>query len=340
MRFVSLIVVLIPALVGCAKTAVVKAWVPATIDVSGMNQIAVLSFQGDNGPAIASSLNSQFWANGFYDVVDATGLDTKILQAGYDPSLPSNPRDVLAPAREAGLDGVILGQVLEYRCDDERFDSNHVHFGRDESYSRFGSSFSSGIGFESNSVLVRDGSVSIAFRLVDVRTGEIRAAKTVTHHFHGQVVNGHGSIPSEGEVLDKLTEKCLDDIVSMVAPHQRECTMRLATSEYWCRGRSLVNEGVKLAQQGKWDEADRAWEQALELNPKNHAALYNRAVAAASRQDYEVAEDLAMSAIKTQHKDAYCKGLEAIRIHRTAYQKSQQQQQQSRTVLAAETAFQ
>ncbi|MCA9000139.1 MAG: hypothetical protein KDA80_24290 [Planctomycetaceae bacterium] len=332
MRVVLLLLVVSSLTVGCAHTAMVQTWEPATIDVAGMNRVAVVTFQGDSGPAVAASLNSQLWENGFYEVVDASGIQSHIVRAGYETMDPIDPNEILGPARQAGLDGILMGEVVEYRCDDERFDSSHIHIGSDAVEDDHGKYSSTGFGIETNSTLVRDGSVAIAFKLVDVRTGEIRAAKTVSHHFHGEVVNGNGRIPSQGEVLEALTTQCLDEIVCMVAPHQEMARMKLAKCDLWVRGRSQVASGIKLARDGDWNAADELWKAAIKNHPGNHAALYNRALAAMARQDYETAENFAMEALKVQHKSDYAKGLASIRKYRATYETSQRQKVQSQLV--------
>ena len=323
-------------LCGCQHTATVTAWTPADIDVSGLSRLAVLDFQGEQGAAVASSIGSQLWKNDFYTVVDRSELQP-VMQASFNGH-GAQVDEILAPARAAGLDAVILGEVVEYRCEDETFQSTDLELGMSESKGRGMHREGTGLGLSIQETLLRQGTVSMSFRLVDVHTGEIRAAKQVSHHFEGRIVNGDGHLPPRGEVLQTLSNQCVDEIVTMLAPHECECVCELATSEWHMKARREVSQGVKLAQKGQWAEAEKHWQMALQINPKNDAAMYNLALSAVNRQEFVEAEGFAMQALRLRHRDKYVKGLEKIRDHRAAYEKTEQQRD-ARIVPASATVF-
>ncbi len=323
-------------LTGCCQMATVQTWRPAEIDVSGMSRLAVLDFTGEHGPDVATAISSRLWENDFYTMVDRAEIQP-IMQASYGPT----PRleDIVDPARQAGIDAVMMGEVVEYRCEDETFESTDVDFGTSETRGHGFQSSANGIGFSFNKTLVRQGTVTIAFRLVDIETGDLRASRKVSRHFEGKIVNGAGHIPTQGEVLQNLTDQCVDEMVAMLAPHQGACECKLARSPLYTRGSHDVSQGVKGAKQGHWTEAERRWQSALETNPKNDAALFNLALVAMQRQEFVQAEELAMQAIRINHKKQYVAGLENIRTQRAAYEKTEQQRE-ARVVPADATAWQ
>jgi tetratricopeptide (TPR) repeat protein len=108
----------------------------------------------------------------------------------------------------------------------------------------------------------------------------------------------------------------------------RQSQVALARSRWCQRGQALVRKGSDLAGSGHWKEAKAAWEQALAINPSNHAAAYNLALAYASQHDYPRAEEYAIQAINLKHTDLYADGLEQIRRLSTDHQKALQQRRQ------------
>jgi tetratricopeptide (TPR) repeat protein len=149
------------------------------------------------------------------------------------------------------------------------------------------------------------------------------------HNLQGDFVQGQGSIPTSGEVLGELTQLCIDDFVTMLAPHEVELQLPLARSHLLQRGQALVGKGNDFARRGRWDEAIAAWTQALEANPANDAALYNLSVAHAAQHDFCQAEDYAIKAMNIRLKTLYSDGLEQIRSLASDHEKTLRQRQRT-----------
>ena len=324
MKFPFVIAIVLICWSGCAHVAQVTTLQPATVDVSGMSRVAVMDFSGEHGSAVATNLSGRLWENQFYTVVDRSEIRSPVQQASFQNG-SSQLSQVLSPARDAGVDGVILGEVVEYRCDDEVLQSTSVNFHKDDVKHNDHDHDHTGFGVDHQETLLREGTVTIAFRLVDVSTGEVRASKQVSKHYEGRSINGDDQLPPKGEVLDQLTQQCLDEIIAMLAPHETTCEIELATCDIWTRGRSDVKAGVGFAKKGEWEKAEARWQSAVDSNPENHAALFNLSVAAMQKQNYAEAEDLAMKAVRIEHKCCYANGLEVIRERRMLSEKAQQQ---------------
>lgn len=324
MKISFAIAVAMSFLTGCAHVAQVTTLQPAAVDVSGMSRIAVIDFSGEQGSAVATNLSGRLWENQFYTVVDRSEIRSPVRQASYQDS-STRLSQVLTPAKAAGVDGVILGEVVEYRCDDEILQSTSVNFHKDDVKHNDHDHDHTGFGVDHKETLLREGTVTIAFRLVDVSTGEVRASKQVSKHYEGRSINGDEKLPPKGEVLDQLTQECLDEIIAMLAPHESTCDIELATCDIWTRGRSDVKSGVDFAKQGNWEKAEAKWKRAADANPENHAALFNLSVAAMQKQDYAEAEDFAMRAVRIEHKCCYANGLELIREKRALSEKAHEQ---------------
>lgn len=321
----SMLLVLVCLASGCVRTAVVKFQNSAGVDVSDLQRVAVMDFSGENGEVVASSLSGQLWKTDLFAVVTDDEFDSTLKLAAYEetnsserPSLDS----LLGTARSRGIDGIVVGEVVEYRCEDKQARKTPLRPGVNTApVSDF---LVDGPLSDLRDVTVREARVTVSFRLVDVDSGEVRASREVSHQFEGIIERGT-RIPSQSEVLEQLTQQCLTEIVSILAPHEATSEIQLAYPDLLTRGRRETKEGVSLVQAGNWEAAEQRLLAALEKHPGNHAALFNLAIVADHRRDYDRAEELAMQAMKIQYRDQYAAGLEAIREHRNAASKTAEQ---------------
>ena len=320
---------------GCATTAPVTAWRPAEVDVEGMRKLSVLEFSGENGAAVSAALTSGLWENQFYALVDQSDLTPIRTAAAVTPAGGVTPADYFDSARNRDVDGIIVGDVIEYRCDDQVLTNTDFHFGTGSAENRRRGTEHRGVDVDlsHNETVHREATVSIAFRLVEVETGNVRATRKTTHNFQGDFAVGSCQIPAKGEVLDELTSRCVHEFVSMLAPQQVELKLTLARSHLFQRGQTFVCKGNDFARRGRWEEAIASWEKSLETNPANDAALYNLAVAHAADHEYGQAEELAIRALNLKHKDLYADGLDEIR--RLAADHEETLRQRQRTALSS-----
>jgi hypothetical protein len=302
---------------GCSHFAMVRAWEPASIEVADIERLAIADFQGDLSGAVGASLEARLWDGRFYSLVDPAELESA--QHAACPSLPTE-EVVLALARDRGVDAVIFGEVREFHCDD-----HPVEVESDRSADEDANA--------GDMAASREAVVAVTFRLLDTRTGEVRAAKDTSHRFQAQSGTGRPALPERDEVLAKLTKMCVNDFVEMLAPHQVERPIELASGGWYRRQAAEVRNGNRLAARGDWDAARDHWQSAVDQNGECDAALFNLAIDAAHRQQYARAEEPAMQAIRIRHMDRYAEGLERIRSYRNGYDAVQQQR--DRRVLQA-----
>ncbi|WP_437202688.1 CsgG/HfaB family protein [Planctomicrobium sp. SH664] len=313
----------------CAHTAIVKTWEPAEIEVSGIERIVVLDFAGEGGKHAARVLAGKLGTNEFYTVVESQQLGTQVQLAAYAEPTESPADELLAVASAHSVDAVIRGEVIEYSCEDQHFPNSGMNMGtgigRDAN--QRGYAHSSAMLIEGREIVERRAVVTIAVQLVDVRSGEILVSRRFSHRFEDRSMGGVEQFPSEQDILNNLLQRCLNDLTAMLAPHETTCQIKLATCDLWVRGRREVKLGAKLAEAGDWEAAEQRWRDALQVNPHNHAALFNLAVEADHRQMYSEAEELAMQALRLNHRVCYAEGLKAIRAHRQAFEKSEDQRE-------------
>ncbi len=289
---------------GCAHTARVTYWQPAELDATGVQRLAVVPFVGEHGPEIAEFLESRLWEEDTYSLADRSELGSAILTTGFPHDEFDDLPRLLAASQEAGIDGVILGEVHEY-------------------------------GVDTSDRLAR---VELSLRLVDTRTGDVCASREIRR----EAAVRNWDIPprqSDDLALQKLSQDCVREFMSVLVPQPATAEVRLAGGEWYAAGGRDIRRGIRLARQGRWDEAEELWHTVLERTPASHAALYNLAVAAGQRQDFAAAEDFAMQALRQHHTDCYAKGLDQLRQFRADADRIARQRQ-AQVIQASLTAWQ
>jgi tetratricopeptide (TPR) repeat protein len=121
-------------------------------------------------------------------------------------------------------------------------------------------------------------------------------------------------------VLARLTHQCLQDLVSEVAPHERQVRVKLAGGGL-AVGSGNLRKGNQAAAEGDWQTARREWEMALRDNPDSHAAHYNLGVAAEVAGDLPAAAAAFREAQRRASKELYGDAL--ARVERATREQQQ-----------------
>lgn len=333
-RWVPIGIGMLLVMSGCAITAPATAWQPAQMDVDGMHRLSVIEFSGEHGNSVSAALAARLWENEFYTLVDSSNLAPIRVASASEIQDVVQPADYLDSARGQGVDGLIVGDVIEYHCEDQVLSHTDVLVATGQAADDRHGLQTSGtdVGVSHQQTIHREATVAIAFRLVEVDTGKVRATRKTMQSFQGDYGANTAGMPAKGEVLDELTQKCIDEFITVLAPHEVPLQFSLARSHWFQRGQTMVRQGNDLARRGRWEEAIAAWKQALERNADNDAALYNLAMAHAARSDFSAAEDYAIKAMNVKHRDLYADGLDQIRSLAADHEQTLRQRHQARQV--------
>jgi tetratricopeptide (TPR) repeat protein len=319
----SLLIIAVVSLSGCTQSATMHVWRPSEVNLDGVRRIAVIDFEGvgETGAKARSALTAQLWDNRHFEVVDIAELT----RFGYQSSGGSSQvASALQAAEKANVDAILTGQVVSYDVDDQRFQSQSFnvsqyedeHDGDDRDghgHDGHGGDKSEGldIGFANNDTLVREATVGVAFRLIDVKSGKVLASRHVSKSYQGSVTNGDGFIPTRDRITTDLMHDCAADVLVMIAPFETPVDVSLL-APVWSTGSSTIRSGNEQAQLGDWEAAEAKYEQALEENPESDAAMHNLAIARAALYDYPAAEATIRQALETKKKSAYSEMLTRI----------------------------
>lgn len=248
MRTLLLSTLALAAIVGCAPQARVMVLRPAEVDIAGIHRLAVIDFlgQGDTGREARAALAARLTEKQHYAMVDQGELSRVEPAAFTGPQLDESR--VIQAASHAEVDGVVTGQVVAYEA---------------------------GAG----STLTNPPTVTLAVKLIDVASGQVRDARQLTRTFKSR------DVPDRQAALRSLLDDCAEEIASRITPHEELVAVELAR-QYWGTGLADVHRGNVLAREGKWPEAAAAWQAALDANPRNHVALHNLAIASFARGDH------------------------------------------------------
>lgn len=319
----------------CAQKTAIKVTKPAEIDVGGIQRLAVLDFRGPgySGANVASVFTSKLFETGFYTMIERAELKRILEEHALSLSGVVDMETAIQAGNVLGVQGVIVGDVISYRCDDRRGrekvkekvwtgdyekddDGNIVYektlFGKVKK-KKYREEF---VDVE---VIDREANVTLSFRLIDVETGQIVASREASHSYTKKVRSGEKSLPPANEILGNLGLRCVDEFVQMLAPHQ------VTVQTQFAKGNKEVNNGIEFAKNGLWDKAQSVWEEVLQNDPQNDAAWYNIGLAAEVQGHYLEAQDAYDQAVTLKPKKLYMQSLKRIRDHIEDYRKLQEQ---------------
>lgn len=275
---------------GCAHFAQIPTWSSTTKPIHGVNTVAVLPFEGEWGTRVSEEVSDAFSASGTYTIVGMDAIPTSQQLVGLSAEAPALDQ-VLIAARQADIDAVLTGMIVSEETEPSPSGKRVIW------------------GLSHKSPPTRH-SMTVEYRLIDTRTGETLTQNRIICH-------GQESLTPSKDSPDSLIQQCGLEVVSGLSPQYENCSMALANCRWTVRGAVFVRRGVRAAERDDWGSAVTHWQEALEANPQNDAAIFNLALAAASQSDFEKAEELALEAIRIQHSDCYESGLEHIRKQRS-----------------------
>ncbi len=302
---------------GCVSTATVRAWQPAEADIVGIRRLAVLDFRGpsNHGQIARSAVVAQLAGNGFYELVDQSQLGS-VESIGGSPDV----NQAIRAARAQGVDGLLVGDVVSYDVvDDVQRDQNIQFGGGSEKDGKADIAKTvMGMRVENNETINREVSAALSFQLIDVRSGNIVAARQTAHTDMGTMTNGEGYLPAAERALTGLMNLCAEDIVHIIAPHKVPRNVDLATAS-WGKAAKEIRAGNQCAHDSDWVAAAQHWEMALEMDPDSHGAMHNLALAREARMDYPGADRLVSQAIELKAARLYRQSRSRIERHKARY---------------------
>ena len=266
---------------GCATTtASFRTLEPAELDIAAVRSVAFMRFSGpeDLAENARAGIETKMRASGMYQVVDSSKVREQVLPQYLDQTRPAFNN--LELGRRLGVDAILIGRV-----------DQDLNFGAGNGTHRF-----------------RVGEPRIALRtkiqLIDVATGGVLAERESIQRYNGAISTTDDDIPTTAEVLDDLLAKGVDEVTGAIAPRVKEVDVELAGPTFGAAA-GEIRRGNRLASDGDWVSAVTAWQEALQEDNQNHAALYNLGLAHEAAGEHERAVHFYQAALQAEDQPTY-----------------------------------
>jgi len=154
----------------------------------------------------------------------------------------------------------------------------------------------------------------IRYELIDAWRGTVMDRNLVKSDFYrGELSSGRVSPTSETRVLSDLARQSGLKLANLLAPHQEEVEVKLAHASLGL-GTSKLRQGVKAARQGDWQQARQLWNEAVQEDADNDAALYNLGVACEATGDHVAARQAYEAALRINDSSDYRAALDRVHL--------------------------
>lgn len=305
------VALLVLPIFGCRTTAPIHAWTPPQLQSAVGHTVVLATITGD--PSRATRLGEAIAANRPRELSRAVHLvQQSELQRRSNIQLASTaehiPSDLalLSAARQQGLDYLLIGEILETRGGRRAVLPPSVPAQVAELAAEIPASQTerSRTQADASSPPAGPHQLTVSWRLMDV--GEARVVGgipvTVTTESAQQL---HPDLAAfRGDTEHLLATAAARETWKLMTPSIRRSSVALA-HPYLMPGSSEIRRGNVHAAAVRWEEAEQVWQQVLARHPSNHAALHNLAIAAAARQDFVRAKELAQQALRLHSSGDY-----------------------------------
>jgi hypothetical protein len=286
---------------------------PAKFPIAGVHGLAVAEFESRHimyqnwGRIISDEIASELEGRDFFRVISGRS-DFGVTREEMDPEW----RDW---GEQQGVDAVLVGRVTDIGVSRNiyyREEKHEVHTGRYryETYTEGGQVKRRRVEvmdteIEQIPVVTKRATIDLSVTMLDVTTGtridqeEYRENKREREEGEYRV----RYMPDDNEMLEKLVDKIAKQVVDDLVPHPVVKKIKLLSGQ-GCK------EGVKLAKEGRWEEAESSWRGVLAGDPNNHNAMYDLGVAAEVAGRYEEAQRHYLEAMELTGNKLYQKAWE------------------------------
>lgn len=340
------------------STITVNTLKPAAVNLNGVKKIAVMGFDGQGGDAVTNKITARLVESGRFDVFERAQV-AKILNEHemYMTGLVDE-KSAANIGKMLGAEALILGSVDTYQVTDERatvllpkIREKGFHYETKED-KKGNKKTEKVIDYEwykvNGSQLTRRGNVSITFKVVNVESGQIIAAKNISKTWEGvNIVDPYPThqdvyptpkeksitLPDSATILNRLTDEIVPQLVNMIIPHYvAEIKTYLTVDEQTDTARKFIAAG----QYRDAIEILEAHLARLETKPdKNrdelHVVYYdlgflNEAIGGLTIGGFDKAEEYYKKAIALKGDEIYIRAIAGVRRAREERKKLEEQE--------------
>jgi len=336
MRLSVLQILALFVLAACSPKVYVDAMKPAKYNVSDLQRVAVLDFEGpgSSGKVISSMFTDKLWKTQYFTLIERQEIEKVLNEHAFNMTGAVDDSTIVEFGRILGVDAIIVGHVNAYDSKDTRGKEKvkeRVFTGKYEKdedgkfiYEKdiFGKKQKKKIYEEvmvNQEFLLREATVSVSYRMVEIENASIRASDQGKQSFRKKYTKDIDKIPPEQELLSSLSEQVVSQFIPGLTPHRVRLKKTLE------KGNDAVNLGIEYAKNGLWDEAINTWGEEARRNPKNAQAHYNLGIAYEVKGDMANAENAYREAMRIKPKKLYMQAVSEIDKRKTEQKKLKKQ---------------
>lgn len=246
------------------------------------------------GPAVGSRLVAELGSQGYYQVLERAKIQSVMKEHAFNLTGAVDPATAKELGGLLGVDAIITGEVLSYdvqttkrtvKVEKKEGTGQYEEVEKTNPFTKKKYKVKEEI---MKTVLVdedrfdKSGTVSVNYRMIDIASGQVVVTKTHTKNYQKELKK---NTVGDDEVLAELLTGVTSGFVGDISPHYVTVSKKLMSSKA-----DPKNLGQAYAKQGEWPRALEIWERSSTQAPNDAALWHNIGVAQEALGRIEQAE--------------------------------------------------
>lgn len=249
---------------GCAPSIRVPVTRPAEINLRGINKIAIGEVTGNCGQEIYDLLTSKLFESGKFDVLDRANLDKIMKEHNLTLGGAMDEKTAAKMGELVGATSLVFGNVTMCKYEEKKTVGTPWK-DKDGGYHKL-------------HYVTGTAKVTVTLKVVGMQTGKILAVKTISEESQKQnsADNGWPESPDGDALMDAARTRTIAAFMKMISPYSEYVTVTFAKNDSKV---PEMEQGVKYAQRGMWNEALERFKTATQNAPTHQGAWLNLGIA-------------------------------------------------------------
>lgn len=258
----------------------------------------------NRGPAVGSRLVAELGSQGYYQVLERAKIQSVMKEHAFNLTGAVDPATARELGGLLGVDAIITGEVLSYdvqttkrtvKVEKKEGTGQYEEVEKTNPFTKKKYKVKEEI---MKTVLVdedrfdKTGTVSVNYRMIDIASGQVVVTKTHTKSYQKELKK---NTVGDDEVLAELLTGVTAGFVGDISPHYVTVSKRLMASKA-----DPKNLGQAYAKQGEWQRAVEIWERAAAQAPGDPALWHNIGVGQEAMGRIEQAEQAYNKALQLE----------------------------------------
>ncbi len=256
------------------------------------------------GAAVGSRLVAELGSQGYYQVLERARIQSVMKEHAFNLTGAVDPATAKELGGLLGVDAIITGEILSYdvqttkrteKVEKKEGTGQYEEVERTNPFTKKKYKVKEEV---MKTVLVdedrfdKSGTVSVNYRMIDIASGQVVVSKTHTQSYQKTLKK---NTVGDDEVLADLLTSVTSGFVGDISPHYVTVSKRLLSSKA-----DPKNLGQAYAKQGEWQRAVEIWERSAAQSPGDPALWHNIGVGQEAMGRIEQAEQAYNKALQLE----------------------------------------